>query len=65
MTRPPCRSTTDSACHVDEFRGDTYRSALAAVSHLDDEVPVGHRQREMQHMFLTRWLRQLLHPKAG
>ncbi|MFJ6086794.1 asparagine synthase (glutamine-hydrolyzing) [Streptomyces sp. NPDC092369] len=46
-----------------EFRSDTYRSALAAVPHLDDETPVEHRQREMQHLSLTRWLRQLLHRK--
>ncbi|MGW3291503.1 asparagine synthase (glutamine-hydrolyzing) [Streptomyces sp. NPDC001002] len=46
-----------------EFRADTYRSALAAVPHLDDETPAEHRQREMQHLSLTRWLRQLLHRK--
>ncbi|MGW7402893.1 asparagine synthase (glutamine-hydrolyzing) [Streptomyces sp. NPDC054833] len=46
-----------------EFREDTYRGALAAVPHLDDENPVEHRQREMQHLSLTRWLRQLLHRK--
>ena len=48
---------------VGEFRADTYRSALAAVPHLDDETPTEHRQREMQHVSLTRWLRQLLHRK--
>ncbi|MFF4544800.1 asparagine synthase (glutamine-hydrolyzing) [Streptomyces sp. NPDC001406] len=48
---------------IGEFRKDTYRSALAAVPHLDDENPVEHRQREMQHLSLTRWLRQLLHRK--
>ncbi|WP_225823942.1 asparagine synthase (glutamine-hydrolyzing) [Streptomyces naphthomycinicus] len=46
-----------------EFRDDTYRSALAAVPHLDGESPAEHRQREMQHLSLTRWLRQLLHRK--
>ncbi|TJZ58956.1 asparagine synthase (glutamine-hydrolyzing) [Streptomyces piniterrae] len=46
-----------------EFRADTYRGALAAVPHRDDETPVEHRQREMQHLSLTRWLRQLLHRK--
>ncbi|WP_043678962.1 asparagine synthase (glutamine-hydrolyzing) [Streptomyces xylophagus] len=46
-----------------EFRADTYRTALAAVPHLDDETPTEHRQREMQHVSLTRWLRQLLHRK--
>ncbi|MFG3053138.1 asparagine synthase (glutamine-hydrolyzing) [Kitasatospora sp. NPDC048239] len=56
---------SDLAAHlrIGEFRADTYRSALAAVPHLDDESPVEHRQREMQHLSLTRWLRQLLHRK--
>ncbi|EGX60053.1 asparagine synthetase, glutamine-hydrolysing [Streptomyces zinciresistens K42] len=49
--------------HIGEFRADTYRSALAAVPHLDDESPGEHRGREMQHLSLTRWLRQLLHRK--
>ncbi|MFJ7071221.1 asparagine synthase (glutamine-hydrolyzing) [Streptomyces sp. NPDC098781] len=48
---------------IGEFRDDTYRSALAAVPHLDGETPAEHRQREMQHLSLTRWLRQLLHRK--
>ncbi|MFD8086054.1 asparagine synthase (glutamine-hydrolyzing) [Kitasatospora sp. NPDC059722] len=48
---------------IPEFRADTYRSALAAVPHLDDETPAEHRQRELQHLSLTRWLRQLLHRK--
>ncbi|MCW7946117.1 asparagine synthase [Streptomyces hygroscopicus] len=48
---------------IAEFRDDTYRSALAAVPHLDGESPAEHRQREMQHLSLTRWLRQLLHRK--
>lgn len=48
---------------IGEFRDDTYRSALAAVPHLDGEMPAEHRQREMQHLSLTRWLRQLLHRK--
>ncbi|KOG13475.1 asparagine synthase (glutamine-hydrolyzing) [Streptomyces viridochromogenes] len=48
---------------IGEFRDDTYRTALAAVPHLDGESPVEHRQREMQHLSLTRWLRQLLHRK--
>ncbi|MEU8824720.1 asparagine synthase (glutamine-hydrolyzing) [Streptomyces sp. NPDC048636] len=48
---------------IAEFRDDTYRAALAAVPHLDDETPAEHRQREMQHLSLTRWLRQLLHRK--
>ncbi|MEU1013534.1 asparagine synthase (glutamine-hydrolyzing) [Streptomyces sp. NPDC005890] len=48
---------------IGEFRADTYRAALAAVPHLDGETPAEHRQREMQHLSLTRWLRQLLHRK--
>ncbi|KPI06880.1 asparagine synthase (glutamine-hydrolyzing) [Actinobacteria bacterium OK074] len=48
---------------VGEFRADTYRTALAAVPHRDGESPVEHRQRELQHLSLTRWLRQLLHRK--
>ncbi|MBU3863938.1 asparagine synthase (glutamine-hydrolyzing) [Streptomyces sp. 4503] len=48
---------------IGEFRDDTYRTALAAVPHLDGETPTEHRQREMQHLSLTRWLRQLLHRK--
>ncbi|MEU8977193.1 asparagine synthase (glutamine-hydrolyzing) [Streptomyces sp. NPDC048309] len=48
---------------IGEFRDDTYRDALAAVPHLDEETPAEHRQREMQHLSLTRWLRQLLHRK--
>ncbi|WP_369244704.1 asparagine synthase (glutamine-hydrolyzing) [Streptomyces sp. R41] len=48
---------------IGEFRDDTYRDALAAVPHLDGESPAEHRQREMQHLSLTRWLRQLLHRK--
>ncbi|AUG77916.1 asparagine synthase [Kitasatospora sp. MMS16-BH015] len=48
---------------IGEYRADTYRDALAAVPHLDGESPVEHRQRELQHLSLTRWLRQLLHRK--
>ncbi|MFE1886164.1 asparagine synthase (glutamine-hydrolyzing) [Streptomyces diastatochromogenes] len=48
---------------IPEFRDDTYRTALAAVPHLDGETPAEHRQRELQHLSLTRWLRQLLHRK--
>ncbi|MCX4684209.1 asparagine synthase (glutamine-hydrolyzing) [Kitasatospora purpeofusca] len=55
----------DLAAHlrIGEFRDDTYRSALAAVPHTDGESPEEHRQREMQHLSMTRWLRQLLHRK--
>ncbi|WP_406095121.1 asparagine synthase (glutamine-hydrolyzing) [Kitasatospora purpeofusca] len=55
----------DLAAHlrIGEFRDDTYRSALAAVPHADGESPEEHRQREMQHLSMTRWLRQLLHRK--
>ncbi|MEU7568775.1 asparagine synthase (glutamine-hydrolyzing) [Streptomyces fradiae] len=48
---------------IAEFRADTYRTALNEVPHLDDETPEEHRQRVMQHVSLTRWLRQLLHRK--
>ncbi|MFJ9870384.1 asparagine synthase (glutamine-hydrolyzing) [Streptomyces sp. NPDC101165] len=48
---------------IAEFRDDTYRTALAAVPHLDEETPAEHRQRELQHLSLTRWLRQLLYRK--
>lgn len=55
----------DLAAHlrIAEFRDDTYRTSLAAVPHVDGESPTEHRQREMQHLSLTRWLRQLLHRK--
>ncbi|USX54020.1 asparagine synthase (glutamine-hydrolyzing) [Lentzea sp. HUAS12] len=46
-----------------EYRADTYSDALASVPHLPDEDAVEHRQRELQHLSLTRWLRQLLHRK--
>ncbi|KJK56505.1 asparagine synthase (glutamine-hydrolyzing) [Saccharothrix sp. ST-888] len=48
---------------IGEFRDATYRDALVAVPHLDGEDPTEHRQRELQHLSLTRWLRQLLHRK--
>ncbi|MEU6708432.1 asparagine synthase (glutamine-hydrolyzing) [Streptomyces wuyuanensis] len=48
---------------IGEFRDDTYADALAAVPHADGETATEHRQREMQHVSLTRWLRQLLHRK--
>ncbi|TMU96653.1 asparagine synthase (glutamine-hydrolyzing) [Streptomyces sp. DASNCL29] len=48
---------------IGEFRDDTYRGALAAVPHTEGESETEHRQREMQHLSLTRWLRQLLHRK--
>ncbi|WP_405686961.1 asparagine synthase (glutamine-hydrolyzing) [Streptomyces sp. NBC_00057] len=48
---------------IGEFRDDIYRSALAAVPHLDGETATEYRQREVQHLSLTRWLRQLLHRK--
>ncbi|MFB7473367.1 asparagine synthase (glutamine-hydrolyzing) [Kitasatospora sp. NPDC056184] len=55
----------DLAAHlrIAEFRDDTYRSSLAAVPHVEGESAAEHRQREMQHLSLTRWLRQLLHRK--
>ncbi|MFK0290205.1 asparagine synthase (glutamine-hydrolyzing) [Streptomyces sp. NPDC090442] len=73
-TFPWLRVTSDEAAmplhpdlarelRIGEFQRDTYRAALAAVPHLDGESPAQHRQRELQHLSLTRWLRQLLHRK--
>lgn len=59
----PMHSDLASTLRIGEFRDDTYRDALAAVPHLDSETDIEHRQREMQHVSLTRWLRQLLHRK--
>lgn len=59
----PMHPDLASTLRMGEFREDTYRDALAAVPHLDCETDVEHRQREMQHVSLTRWLRQLLHRK--
>ncbi|MET8627623.1 asparagine synthase (glutamine-hydrolyzing) [Kitasatospora sp. NPDC004669] len=59
----PLHPDLAATLRIGEFRADTYRDALAAVPHLDGENPVEHRQREMQHLSLTRWLRQLLHRK--
>ncbi|GAA2240044.1 asparagine synthase (glutamine-hydrolyzing) [Kitasatospora cystarginea] len=59
----PLHPDLAATLRIGEFRADTYRDALAAVPHLDGEDPVEHRQREMQHLSLTRWLRQLLDRK--
>ncbi|WP_329576979.1 asparagine synthase (glutamine-hydrolyzing) [Kitasatospora sp. NBC_01250] len=59
----PLHPDLAATLRIGEFRADSYRDALAAVPHLDDESPVEHRQRELQHLSLTRWLRQLLHRK--
>ncbi|MEV0371278.1 asparagine synthase (glutamine-hydrolyzing) [Streptomyces sp. NPDC050636] len=59
----PLHPDLAATLRIGEFRRDTYRRALAAVPHLDDESADRHRQREMQHLSLTRWLRQLLHRK--
>ncbi|MCC9306139.1 asparagine synthase (glutamine-hydrolyzing) [Kitasatospora sp. RB6PN24] len=59
----PLHPDLATTLRIGEFRADTYRDALAAVPHLDGEDPAEHRQREMQHLSLTRWLRQLLHRK--
>ncbi|MFD9957704.1 asparagine synthase (glutamine-hydrolyzing) [Amycolatopsis sp. NPDC058986] len=48
---------------IGEYQADTYTDALAAVPHLPGEDAVEYRQRELQHLSLTRWLRQLLHRK--
>ncbi|MBV8930964.1 MAG: asparagine synthase (glutamine-hydrolyzing), partial [Kutzneria sp.] len=59
----PLNPNLAATLRITEFRNDTYRDALAAVPHLDGEDETEHRQREMQHLSLTRWLRQLLHRK--
>ncbi len=59
----PLHPDLSATLRIGEFREDTYRSALADVPHLSSEAPAEHRQREMQHLSLTRWLRQLLHRK--
>ncbi|MEV6315366.1 asparagine synthase (glutamine-hydrolyzing) [Streptomyces sp. NPDC051776] len=59
----PLHPDLAASLRIGEFRRDTYRDALAAVPHLEGEPAVRHRQREMQHLSLTRWLRQLLHRK--
>ncbi|GGM56988.1 asparagine synthetase B [Longimycelium tulufanense] len=48
---------------ITEFQQDTYRTSLAAVPQTDSPDPVERRQRELRHLSLTRWLRQLLHRK--
>ncbi|TQF06830.1 asparagine synthase (glutamine-hydrolyzing) [Kitasatospora acidiphila] len=59
----PLHPDLAATLRIGEFRADTYRDALAAVPHLDGEDPAEHRRRELQHLSLTRWLRQLLHRK--
>ncbi|MEU7150836.1 asparagine synthase (glutamine-hydrolyzing) [Streptomyces sp. NPDC045456] len=59
----PLHPALADTLRIGEFRADTYRSALAAVPHLDGETPAQRRRRELQHLSLTRWLRQLLHRK--
>ncbi|WP_419996302.1 asparagine synthase (glutamine-hydrolyzing) [Streptomyces boninensis] len=59
----PLHPELGAVLRIAEFRDDTYRAALAAVPHADGEDPAEHRQRELQHLSLTRWLRQLLHRK--
>ncbi|MEU2793616.1 asparagine synthase (glutamine-hydrolyzing) [Streptomyces sp. NPDC007100] len=59
----PLHPALADTLRVGEFQADTYRSALADVPHLDGETPAQHRRRELQHLSLTRWLRQLLHRK--
>lgn len=59
----PLHPDLAAAMRIGEFRADTYAAALAAVPHHDDESPEQHRSRELQHLSLTRWVRQLLHRK--
>jgi asparagine synthase (glutamine-hydrolysing) len=46
-----------------EYQHDTYRDALAEVPRLPGEAAGEQRMRELLHLCLTRWLRQLLHRK--
>jgi asparagine synthase (glutamine-hydrolysing) len=48
---------------IPELRADTYSDALRRVPHRPGDSPTERRQRELQHLSLTRWLRQLLHRK--
>ncbi|WP_436497400.1 asparagine synthase (glutamine-hydrolyzing) [Actinokineospora sp. HUAS TT18] len=48
---------------IPEFRDDTYAAAIAAVPQSESTDLMERRQREMQHLSMTRWLRQLLHRK--
>lgn len=59
----PIHPDLAATLRIGEFRDDTYRDALAAVPHTHGEDPTEHRQRELRHLSLTRWLRQLLHRK--
>ncbi|MGC0420986.1 asparagine synthase (glutamine-hydrolyzing) [Embleya sp. AB8] len=59
----PLHPDLAATLRIGEYRTDTYRTALAAVPHLPGEDPTEHRLRELRHLSLTRWLRQLLHRK--
>ncbi|MFC9327104.1 asparagine synthase (glutamine-hydrolyzing) [Kitasatospora sp. NPDC057015] len=59
----PLHPELAAVLRIGEFRADTYRTALAAVPRVDGEDAAEHRRRELQHLSLTRWLRQLLHRK--
>lgn len=48
---------------INEFQNDTYQNALATVPTLAGEDAHERRMRELSHLSLTRWLRQLLHRK--
>ncbi|WP_059008227.1 asparagine synthase (glutamine-hydrolyzing) [Streptomyces specialis] len=59
----PLHPDLAATLRVGEFQRDTYRDALAAVPPLEGGSAAAVRFRELQHMSLTRWLRQLLHRK--
>ncbi|MFI6823364.1 asparagine synthase (glutamine-hydrolyzing) [Micromonospora sp. NPDC050187] len=59
----PLHPDLSAKLRLREFQADTYRDALAAVPVHDGESPEERRVRELLHLSLTRWLRQLLHRK--
>ncbi|MDT0309453.1 asparagine synthase (glutamine-hydrolyzing) [Streptomyces sp. DSM 44917] len=59
----PLHPDLAATLRIGEFQDDTYRDALAHVPPLEGGSPAARRYRELQHLSLTRWLRQLLHRK--
>jgi asparagine synthase (glutamine-hydrolysing) len=56
----PLHPDLAATLRIPEFRADTYHDALAAVPDLGREHLLDYRQRQQQHLTLTRWLPQLL-----
>ncbi|RJO79188.1 asparagine synthase (glutamine-hydrolyzing) [Nocardia panacis] len=48
---------------LEDYIADQYRTAVAEVAHLDGESEVEHRMRNVCHLHLTRFVRQLLDRK--